>query len=529
MEGRYLPSIRGDTIPTAHRVSSWWNVSVTALINFINETAMQIIQMTKSSKNSSVTILLTWFLLGAALPISANALAKPNDVIAKVGDQTITFSQIDIMINSSDMVGMPMPSPGTQARNETRLLVLDKVISANLLYLDALKKGVQNDPGYRRDVENFSEAMLGSVYRRNVDKDITVTDDEVRDFYKKNVAKGTPFTADVHKAIEARLREERFKARQADMQKRLRAGAKIVIDATKLDPKGDASRADSDVVARVDQETITWGELKSQLTDPQNSGSEAVRRDVLNELIDQHIAVNKARAAHMDRDPVYLNQVREFKKVHLIIAYKAKLLPQLEPTDREVREYFEKNKVKIQVPESRRIQMVVLKTKAEAEDVKKQIQSGKITIYEAVSKYSIDPNAKLTLGEFGWVAKGSGFPALDRLTFSLKPDELGGPVESPVGWHLVKVLGTRSARLQNIDDKDTWKTTKNMLWRERRDRYVTQLRTNKVFPVEVYTERFQQIVRQEEARIEADRKKSAAVSLTAQKLPGKSGVNPISQ
>jgi parvulin-like peptidyl-prolyl isomerase len=209
--------------------------------------------------------------------------------------------------------------------------------------------------------------------------------------------------------------------------------------------------------------------------------------------------------------------------------YKAKLLPQLEPSDQEVREYFDKNKGKIQVPESRKIQMVVLKTKAQAGDIKRQIQLGKLSIYEAVSKYSIDPNAKLTLGEFGWVAKGSGFPPLDQLTFSLKPDELGGPVESPVGWHLVKVLGIREARLQNIDDKDTWKTTKNMLWRERRDRYVADLRTKNVFPVEVYTERFQQIVRQEEERIEAGRKKSESTSLTEQKLPGKSGANQVSQ
>ncbi len=480
-------------------------------------------------KNIPTTILLTWFLVGTAFPLGANALAKPDDVIAKVGDQTITFSQIDIMINSSDMVGMPIPSPGTRARNETRLLVLDKVISANLLYLDALRKGMQNDPVYRRDVRSFSGAMLGSLYQRNLNKDITVTDDEVRDFYKKNIAKGTPFTPDVRKSIEARLREERFKARQADMQKHLREGVQIVIDVTKLDPKGDASRASTDVVARVGQETITWDELKSRLTDPKNSGSEAVRREALNELIDLRVAVNKAKTAHLDQGPAYLAQVREFKKVHLIIAYKAKLLPELEPTDREIREYFEENKTRIQIPEFRQIQMVILKSKAEAEDVKQQIQSGQITIYQAISKHSIDPNAKLTLGEFGWVAKGSGFPALDRLTFSLKQDELGGPVESPVGWHLVKVLGVRDPRLQNIDDKDTWMTTKNMLWRERRDRYVTDLRTKNVFPVEVYTERFQQIVRQEDEKIKANQKKSEATLLTTQKLPGMNGANQVKQ
>jgi ribose 5-phosphate isomerase len=90
------------------------------------------------------------------------------------------------------------------------------------------------------------------------------------------------------------------------------------------------------------------------------------------------------------------------------------------------------------------------------------------------------------------------------------------------------VLGVRSARLQNIDDKETRKTAKNMLWRERRDKYVSELRVKNVFPVEVYTERFQQLVQQEEDKIKAT-PKSEATSLTAQKLPGKSGANLISQ
>ena len=457
--------------------------------------------------------------LGLALPLGASAGAKPGDVIAKVGDQSITFSQIDTMINSSDVAGMPIPVPGTRARNDTRLLVLDKVISANLLYLDALRNGMQDDPAYRRDVERFSAAMLGSMYWRNLDKDIRVTDEEVRNFYKGNIAKGTPFTPAVRNSIEARLREQRFKARQADREARLREGVHVAIDASKLDPKADASRAGTDVVARVDGETITWGELQSQLASVRNGGSQAARRAVLNELIDLRIAIRKARAGHLDRDATYLAQVDEFRKVHLIVAYKAKLLPKLQPTDPEVRKYFEDNKAKIQVPESRKIQMVVLKTQAQADDVKRQIQAGKISIYEAASRFSIDPNAKLTLGEFGWVARGSGFGALDRLTFSLKPDELGGPVQSPAGWHLVKVLAVRDARLQSVDDKDTWTATRNMLWRERRDRYVADLRIKHVFPVTVYTERFQRIVRQEEQGIKASPAKLQATSLTAQKLP----------
>ncbi len=475
-------------------------------------------------KSSFATILIVCFFLVIAFPPGAGALAEPNDVIAKVGDQEITFSQIEIMINSSDMVGMPVPTPGTPQRNEARLLVLDKVISANLLYLDALKKGMQNDPVYQQDVEGFSRAMLAEQYREKQAADIKVTDDEVREYYKNQIAPGTPFTPEVRIAVESRIRKDRFKARQAALQKQLRQGVEVVVDQTKLDSKGDATRAGAEVVARIGKETISWGELKSALPNSSKSNAEVAKIETLNTIIDERIAANKAKAALLDRDPKYLGQVGEFKKVHLISLYKAKLFPEMEPTDREVKEYFEKHKEKIQVPESRKIQMVVLKTKAEAEDVKQKIKSGELTIYEAVTKYSIDPNAKLTLGEFGWVDKGTGFPELDKVTFSLKPDELGGPVESPSGWHLVKVLEVRKARLQNIADKDTLKATRNMILREKFDQYVVNLRTQKVFPVEVYNKTFERLVLQEEEKIKAAREKSEKTPPPAQKLPGKSGI-----
>jgi parvulin-like peptidyl-prolyl isomerase len=480
--------------------------------------------MTNPLKSSFASILIVCFMLGSAFPLGASAVEKPKDIIAKVGDQDITFSQIEIMINSSDMVGMPVPTPGTPQRNEARLLVLDKVISANLLYLDALKKGVQNDPAYQRDVEGFSRAMLAEQYREKKVTDIKVTDEEVRDYYKNQIEPGTPFTPEVRIAVESRIRKDRFKEKQAALQKQLRQGVDVSIDQTKLDSKGDAARAGSEVVARIGTETVTWGELKSALPNAGKGTAEAVKMETLNTIIDEHIAENKAKAAGLDRDPKYLGQVGEFKKVHLISVYKTKLFPGMEPTDREVKEYFEKNKGKIQVPEARKIQMVVLKTKAEAEDIKKKIKSGELTIYEAVTKYSIDPNAKLTLGEFGWVDKGTGFPELDKLTFSLKPDELGGPVESPAGWHLVKVLEARKARLQNISDKDTLTTTRNMIMREKFDQYVVSLRTQKVFPVEVYDKTLERIIKQEDEKVKAAREKAEKTPPTAQELPGKSGI-----
>lgn len=44
---------------------------------------------------------------------------QPDDIIARVGDQPITLNQIDIMLNSSAMIGMSIPLPGTRSATGT--------------------------------------------------------------------------------------------------------------------------------------------------------------------------------------------------------------------------------------------------------------------------------------------------------------------------------------------------------------------------------------------------------------------------
>ncbi len=90
------------------------------------------------------------------------------DVIARVEDQAITFNQLNTMLNSSAVVGVSVPALGTPERDTARIVVLDKVISANLLYLDAKRQGLDQDPVYQRELRAFSDGMLAGQYLRQV-------------------------------------------------------------------------------------------------------------------------------------------------------------------------------------------------------------------------------------------------------------------------------------------------------------------------------------------------------------------------
>jgi hypothetical protein len=128
--------------------------------------------------------------------------AVVNDVIAMVGDQAISFNQINTMLNSSAVVGVSVPALGTPERDTARIVVLDKVISANLLYLDAKRLGLDKDPVYARALQDFSNGMLANLYQqRYMAGEIPVSEEEIQAFYEETMVAGTEMTEDLHTQI----------------------------------------------------------------------------------------------------------------------------------------------------------------------------------------------------------------------------------------------------------------------------------------------------------------------------------------
>lgn len=414
-----------------------------------------------------------------------SAAGEPLDVIAKVGDQTITFNEINTMINSAAIVGLSMPELGSPERDTVRVTLLDKLISANLLYLDAVQKGVDQDPDYQQAVEGFRNAVLSNLYRSKVlVGDIEVTEQDIEDFYRNNLSEETELTDEVKAGIEARIRKNRVKQRTATMRERLRKGHEAVINVTDLDPGDDQVRSDDDVLAELDGMPITWGEVRPSMQRAHTMQSTSARIEALEHIIDARIMAQKAKEVGLEQDPVFQARFGEFSKTRLINIHRSRLLQSWEPTDQEIRDYYEANQDRIIVPEVRKLQMLVVDSKEEAERLKQQIEAREITFHKAVADYSIIPDAKKTLGQIGWVTEGTGFPELEEVTFLLEAGEIGGPVESPTGWHIVRVLDVRDAQHKNIADEKTQKKARRLFLDDKLDQYVINLRKES-YPVEI--------------------------------------------
>ena len=108
----------------------------------------------------------------------------------------------------------------------------------------------------------------------------------------------------------------------------------------------------------------------------------------------------------------------------------------VEVTDQEIKAYYDKNKAQFETPASREVRHILVKQKARADDLYRQLQDG--GNFAALAKqYSQDPASKAQGGKFT-AQQGATVPEFDKTAFELETGELSRPVKTQFGWHIIE-------------------------------------------------------------------------------------------
>jgi parvulin-like peptidyl-prolyl isomerase len=132
--------------------------------------------------------------------------------------------------------------------------------------------------------------------------------------------------------------------------------------------------------------------------------------------------------------------------------------PAVNVVDADVNDFYAKNPDKFQEPEAVRVAHILIRTpenadaaakqkaKAEAASVLAQLRKG--ADFAAMAKqHSQDPGSAANGGDLGFVPKGQTVPAFEQAAFALtKPGQLSIVVESPFGFHIIKLIAHRDGR-----------------------------------------------------------------------------------
>jgi peptidyl-prolyl cis-trans isomerase D len=155
-------------------------------------------------------------------------------------------------------------------------------------------------------------------------------------------------------------------------------------------------------------------------------------------------------------------QTPEKRDLAVLIADQAKLEAGFTPTDAQLETLYNQNKDQYRTPETVDVQQILLMTqgkpaseepaiKAKAEDVLKQARAG-ADFAELAKKYSDDPGSKDKGGLYAGVTRGQMVPEFEQAAFSLKPGQISDLVKTQYGFHIVKVLKHEQPRLKPFDE-----------------------------------------------------------------------------
>jgi len=155
-------------------------------------------------------------------------------------------------------------------------------------------------------------------------------------------------------------------------------------------------------------------------------------------------------------------QKPEQKNLILLVADEARLEQAINPTDAELQKIYDLNKDQYRVPERVDVRHILLKTtdkpaseepkiKAKAEDIEKQLKAG-ANFADLARKYSEDPGAAQTGGEYKGVTRGQMVPEFEQAAFTLKPGDISDPVKTTYGYHIIQVEKHDQPRLRPFEE-----------------------------------------------------------------------------
>ncbi|MGB9913126.1 MAG: peptidylprolyl isomerase, partial [Candidatus Kapaibacteriota bacterium] len=141
----------------------------------------------------------------------------------------------------------------------------------------------------------------------------------------------------------------------------------------------------------------------------------------------------------------------EIRKFLLTEKMKEKKFSNIKVSEREVKEFYEQFKDSLPtIPEQVELYHIV-KSFNPPEEVRRQklelakrvrdsiIKSGDFVRF--VKLYSDDYSSVNSGGELGWVPRGRFFPEFEQVAFNLQIREVSPPVETPLGYHIIQLLG----------------------------------------------------------------------------------------
>ena len=346
------------------------------------------------------------------VPQGTNTTEGSTDVLAKIGDQSVTMGEVRQQLDQIRRQNqIPKPLEGLYARNILNQLVFQKEVE-----FEAKRIGITVSDQDRADrIKMYVPAAFNGdtfagmdTYTREVQTRFQLTVPVFEDLVKQGL-------------VEEKLRKlitDGISASPVEIQQEFKSqNEKVKLDYALIKPEdleGKIAPSDSEIKAYYDQ-----NKAKFQIPE---------KRVIRYALLD-------------------LTQLRQSTVV----------------TDDELNKVYRDNIQQFQVPNRVHVEHILLlttgKTDAEvaeirkkAEDILAQARKKGANFEDLAKKYSEDPGSKAKGGDVGWVLPGQMVPEFEKASFSLNKGDISDLIKTQYGFHIIKVLDKETAHTRTFDE-----------------------------------------------------------------------------
>ena len=172
-----------------------------------------------------------------------------------------------------------------------------------------------------------------------------------------------------------------------------------------------------------------------------------------------------AAKQYYDANPAEFRIPEQVRVEYLVLSIEL-LQQQAQPDPADVKKYYEANRSRFEVKESRQAAHIFVnvdpasgaeakqKARARAEEIYQQLQKAPAGFAELAKKRSEDPGSAANGGDLGYIGRGSmkDVPEFEEALYKLKPGEISAPVESKLGYHIIRLTAVRPAQSKSLEE-----------------------------------------------------------------------------
>ncbi len=179
------------------------------------------------------------------------------------------------------------------------------------------------------------------------------------------------------------------------------------------------------------------------------------RKKILDEVVSFTLFAQAADNAGITKEPAIKTRLEYVQTEYLAKEYfRRKAATSAIVTEQELKDFYKDHLSEFKPPEEIKARHILVKTEAQAKKLLDKIKSGE-DFADLAKKQSIDPAAakggKLQLPNGSdWLPRGTFEKGFEYELFKIPKGEVGGPVKSQFGWHLLKVEDRRQPETPSL-------------------------------------------------------------------------------